>query len=41
MKSSDFIFDYVNLLYQECHNINFKRSGSYIDPPDQVKIKKK
>ena len=37
---SDFIFDYVNLLHCKCHKINFKHSGSYIDSPDWIKIKK-
>ena len=40
MRGSDFIFDLVQLLYYECHKINFKRGGSYIDPPDWIKKKK-
>ena len=40
MRSSDFIFDYVRLLYDKCHKINFKRGVSYIDSPDWIKIKK-
>ena len=31
MKASDFVFDYVYLLYYKCHKINPNRSGSYID----------
>ena len=27
MKGSDFVFDYVQLLYYECHKINPKRGG--------------
>ena len=40
MKSSDLIFDYVNLLYYRFQTINFKRGGSYIDSPDWIKNKK-
>ena len=39
MKDSSFIFDYVNLLYYECHKINPNCSGSYIDSPDWIKNK--
>ena len=34
MKSSDFVFDYVQLLYHKCHKINLNRGGSYINSPD-------
>ena len=34
MKGSGFIFDSVQLMYYKCHNVNFKRNGSYIDSPD-------
>ena len=37
MRRIDFIF--VQLLYHECHKINFKRGGSYIDFPDWIKKK--
>ena len=37
MKGNDFVFDGVNLLYYKCHEINFKRGGSYIDSPDWIK----
>ena len=40
MKGSEFIFDYVNLLYYQCHKINLICSGSYIDSPDWIKTKK-
>ena len=40
MRGSDFIFDCVHLLYYECHKINFKRGGLYIDSPDWIKSKK-
>ena len=29
MKGSDFVFDFVNLLYFKCHKINLNRGGSY------------
>ena len=31
MKGSDFVFDYVHLLYYKCHKINPVCGGSYID----------
>ena len=37
MKSSDFIFDCVNLLYYKCHRINQNHVGSYVDSPDWIK----
>ena len=40
MKGSSFIFDSVQLMYYKCHNVNFKRNGSYIDSPDCIKKKK-
>ena len=40
MKSSEFVFDYVHLLYYRCHKINANRGGSYIDYPDWIKYKK-
>ena len=40
MRGSDFIFDSVQLLYSKCHQISFKRGGSYIDFPDWTKRKK-
>ena len=39
MRQSDFIFDSVQLMYNKCHKVNFKRSGSYIDS-HQIKKKK-
>ena len=41
MGGSNFIFDCVNLLYYNCHKINFKSGGSYIDSPDRIKKRKK
>ena len=43
MKSSEcseFVFDYVHLLYYKCHKINPNCDGSYMDSPDQIKNKK-
>ena len=37
MKGSDFVFDYVHLLYYKCHKINSNRDGSYIVSPDWIK----
>ena len=34
MKDSEFVFDYVQLLYYKCHKINPNRGRSYIDSPD-------
>ena len=40
MKGSEFVFDYVRLLYYKCHKINPNHGGSYIDSPDWIKNKK-
>ena len=40
MKFSDFVFDYVHLLYYKRHNINLDRGRLYIDSPDWLKNKK-
>ena len=40
MKRSEFVFDYVHLLYYKCHEINPNRGESYIDSPDWIKNKK-
>ena len=40
MKCSEFVFDYVDLLYYKCHKINQNRVGSYVDSPDWIKNKK-
>ena len=31
MKGSEFVFNYVQLLYYKCHKINPNRGGSYIE----------
>ena len=38
-KGSEFICDYVHLLYYKCHKINPHCDGSYIDSPDWAKTK--
>ena len=40
IKGSEFVFDYVHLLYYKCHKINTNRGGSYIDFLHWVKNKK-
>ena len=40
IKGSDFVFDYVQLLYYKCHKINPNPSVPYIDSPDGIKNKK-
>ena len=40
MKGSEFVFDYVYLLYYKCHKTNQNHGGSYIDSPNWIKIKK-
>ena len=40
MKGSEFVCDYLQLLYYKCHKINPSHSGSYIDSPDWIKNKK-
>ena len=37
MKGSEFVLDYVHLMYYKCHKINPNRGGSY---PDWIKNKK-
>ena len=39
MRGSEFVFNYVQLLYYKYHKINFSRGGSYIDSPYWIKIK--
>ena len=33
-EGSEFVFDYVHLLYYKCHKINPNCDGSYMDSPD-------
>ena len=37
MRDSEFVFNYVQLLYYRYHKINPNRGGSYIDSPDWIK----
>ena len=37
MRSNEFVFDYVHLMYDKRHKINPNRGGSYIDSPDWIK----
>ena len=37
MKGSEFVFDYVYLLYYQSHKINLNRGRSYIDSTGQIK----
>ena len=39
MKSSEFVFNYVHVLYYKCHKRNPNRGGSNIDSPDWIKTK--
>ena len=34
MKGSEFVFDYVHLLFCKCHKTNLNRGGSYIGSHD-------
>ena len=40
MRSNEFLFDYVHLIYYKCHKINLDRGGSHIDSSDWIKSKK-
>ena len=40
MKVSEFVFNYVHLLYYRCGKINSNRGGSYINSNDWIKNKK-
>ena len=39
-KGSEFVFNYVQLLYYKCRKINPNRGGSYIGSSDWIKNKK-
>ena len=39
-KGSEFVFNYVQILYYKCRKINPNRNESYIDSPDWIKNKK-
>ena len=40
IEGSDFVFDYVHLLYYKYHKVNLNRGRSYIDFTDRTKTKK-
>ena len=40
VKGTEFVLDYVHLLYYKCHKINTNRVGSYKDSPDWIKNRK-
>ena len=40
MKGSEFVFNYVHLLYYKCHKINLNCGGSYIHYLDWIRTKK-
>ena len=40
MRGSHFIFDSIQMMYYKCHEVNFRRGGSYIDCPDWIKKEK-
>ena len=40
MEGSEFVSDYVHLLYYKFHKINPNRGRSYIDSPDWIKNKR-
>ena len=40
MRGSGFVFEYVHFLCYQCHKINPNCSGSHINSPDWIKIKK-
>ena len=40
VKTIEFVFDYIQLLYYKCHKISLNCSGSYIDSRDWIKNKK-
>ena len=37
MRGSDFIFDWVHLLYYKCYNANPDRGGSYLNSSVWIK----
>ena len=40
IKGSEFVFDYIHLLYYYCYKINPNHSALYIDSSDWIKNKK-
>ena len=40
MKGSEFVFNYLHLMYYKCHKINPNHGGLYADSPNWIKNKK-
>ena len=40
MRGSEFVFDYVESMNYIFHKVSLKRSGSYIETPHWIKIKR-
>ena len=40
MRGSEFVFNYINLLYYKCHKIIPSHGGSYTDSLDWIKNQK-
>ena len=40
MKDSEFVFDFVDILYYKCHKTNPDQVGSYINTPEWIKKNK-
>ena len=40
MKGSEFVFNYLHLLYCKCHKIDLNCGGLYVDSLDWIKNKK-
>ena len=40
MRVSEFVLDYVKLLYYKCNKISLNRGGSHIDSPEWIINKK-
>ena len=40
MRGSEFVLDYIQLLYYKCHKIYLNRGESYIDSRDWIKTEK-
>ena len=36
MKGSEFVLEYVHLLYYKCHKLNLNCGGLYIDSTDSI-----
>ena len=41
MEGSEFVSVSIQVIYYQCHRVNFRRGGSYIIPPDWIKKRNK